>query len=272
MATGSSTSRPRPSVWLAGCSSGKRKADQPAGLDRDKIIAATVRLLDAEGMARFSMRRLATELGVTAMSVYWYVDTKNDLLELVLDHVNGEMLLPAEGELDAAGDELDWRRHLRQLAAEYRKVLVQHPWVSQLAGEYLNIGPNARAFSEAAQWVIRRSGVPEEGMTAALSVVFQFVYGFGTIEGRFAERCREAGISQDDYFYEVMSAIEAQPDLEQSFGNSTRIMRARGGNTVQEMRERDFTYALEMVIAGLEVMSERAGHHPADVVDGVGRG
>ncbi|MFD4996146.1 TetR/AcrR family transcriptional regulator [Streptomyces buecherae] len=263
MATGSGTSRPRPSVWLAGPSSGKRKADQPAGLDRAKIIAATVRLLDAEGMARFSMRRLAAELGVTAMSVYWYVATKNDLLELALDEVNGEMRLPADGEVDEAGHLVDWRDQLRQLASEYRKILVQHPWVSQLVGEYLNIGPNARAFAEAAQRVIRRSGVPDEGMTGALSVVFQFVYGFGTIEGRFALRCREAGISQDDYFFHVMDTIEADPELEESFGNASRIMRARGGSTVEEMRERDFAFALEMVIAGLEVMRERAGH-PAD--------
>lgn len=267
MATGSNTSRPRPSVWLAGCSTSRRKAEQPAGLDREKIIAATVRLLDAEGMARFSMRRLAAELGVTAMSVYWYVDTKNDLLELALDEVNGEMVLPPEGQVDADGIEVDWRVQLRQLAAEYRKILVQHPWVSQLAGEYLNIGPNARAFSTAAQRVIRRSGVPEEGMTGALNVVFQFVYGFGTIEGRFALRCREAGISQDDYFFEVMNTIEARPDLEESFGNSSRIMRARGGKTVEEMRERDFTFAMEMVIAGLEVMRDRPGH-PADALGG----
>ncbi|MBB5934284.1 TetR/AcrR family transcriptional regulator [Streptomyces zagrosensis] len=260
MATGSSASRPRTSVWLTGPSLSKRKADQPAGLDREKIIAATVRLLDAEGMARFSMRRLATELGVTAMSVYWYVATKNDLLELALDKVNGEMRLPYEGELDEDGNEVDWRGQLRQLAGAYRKMLVGHPWVSQLVGEYLNIGPNAVAFSEAAQRVIRRSGVPKEGMTGALSAVFQFVYGFGTIEGRFALRCHEAGISQDDYFFQVMDSIEARPDLEKSFGNSSRIMRARGGQTVEEMRELDFTFALDMVIAGMEAMQTRAGH------------
>ncbi|MFE6779875.1 TetR/AcrR family transcriptional regulator [Streptomyces sp. NPDC057702] len=263
MATGSGTSRPRPSVWLAGPPSGKRKAEQPAGLDRAKIIAATVRLLDTEGMARFSMRRLAAELGVTAMSVYWYVATKNDLLELALDEVNAEMRLPRPDAVDETGRPQDWRVQLRQLAAAYRQLLVQHPWVSQLVGEYLNIGPNARAFADAAQRVIRRSGVPDEGMTGALSVVFQFVYGFGTIEGRFALRCRESGISQDDYFSHVMHTIEANPELEESFGNASRIMRARGGATVQEMRERDFAFGLEMVIAGLEVMRERAGH-PAD--------
>jgi AcrR family transcriptional regulator len=89
----------RTSVWLDGKDRDRdrdrdRKSGQPAGLDRDKIIEATVRLLDSEGAAKFSMRRLAAELNVTAMSVYWYVDTKDDLLELALDAVYGTFPLP----------------------------------------------------------------------------------------------------------------------------------------------------------------------------------
>lgn len=81
----------RTSVWLNHRPPSRaRKSDQPAGLDRDRITAATVRLLDAEGLAKFSMRRLAAELNVTAMSLYWYVDTKDDLLELALDSVYSE--------------------------------------------------------------------------------------------------------------------------------------------------------------------------------------
>lgn len=82
----------RTSVWLNHRPPSRaRKSDQPAGLDRDRITAASVRLLDAEGLAKFSMRRLAAELNVTAMSLYWYVDTKDDLLELALDSVYSEI-------------------------------------------------------------------------------------------------------------------------------------------------------------------------------------
>ncbi len=65
-----------------------------------------MRLLDAEGLAGFSMRRLAAELNVTAMSVYWYVDTKDDLLELALDRAFGELELPDPE------DDADWREQL----------------------------------------------------------------------------------------------------------------------------------------------------------------
>src|SRR5437867_13131077 len=104
----------RTSVWLAGKARRRgRGGGQPSGLDRNRITEATVRLLDAEGLAKFSMRRLAAELNVTAMSVYWYVDTKDDLLELALDAVFGELALPSD---DTA---TDWRGQLRGLATEY---------------------------------------------------------------------------------------------------------------------------------------------------------
>ncbi|MGW2329915.1 TetR/AcrR family transcriptional regulator [Streptomyces sp. NPDC001700] len=257
MATGSRVTRPRSSVWLSERKAPKRKGDQqPVGLDHVKIIAATVRLLDAEGLAGFSMRRLAADLGVTAMSVYWYVETKDQLLELALDAAMGEVALPPEavqptGEREhPAAEGRDWREQLRQLASEYRLLLVRHPWLSPLMGEYFNIGPNAMAFSRAAQRVMHNSGLPDEKITSALSLVYQFVYGFSTIEGRFSARCRAAGVSQDELLHEVMSAVEDRPEFDESRKN----MEARGGQTVEEMRDRDFTMALDFAIAGIEAL------------------
>ncbi|MGW0967779.1 TetR/AcrR family transcriptional regulator [Streptomyces sp. NPDC002516] len=171
----------RTSVWLEGrAPRGRavRHGGQPSGLDRERITATTVRLLDAEGPARFSMRRLAAELNVTAMSVYWYVDTKDDLLELALDAVFGELELP-----DATSPE-DWRDQLRTLALGYRELPERHPWVSALIGNYRNIGPCSTAFSACAQLVIRNTGMPVEGRPGATAAVLQFLYGSGTVGSR----------------------------------------------------------------------------------------
>ncbi|MET9516276.1 TetR/AcrR family transcriptional regulator [Streptomyces sp. NPDC002994] len=241
----------RNSVWLEGKTSRTRKAEQPAGLDRDRITAVSVRLLDAEGLAKFSMRRLAAELNVTAMSVYWYVDTKDDLLELALDSVFSEITPPAEGD--------DWRDRLRALATSYRELLVRHVWVAPLIGTYLNIGPHSLAFSRAAQDVMRATGLPPNGQMGGLSAVFQFVYGFGTIEGHFVQRCASAGMSQDEFFRQAMGTFATAPELRETFESAKDLMEARGGDTVAEMRERDFDFALETLIAGIEAMASRAG-------------
>ncbi|MGW1490582.1 TetR/AcrR family transcriptional regulator [Streptomyces sp. NBC_00191] len=247
----------RTSVWLDGKTDRDRgrkpgTRDQPAGLDRDKIIEATVRLLDTEGASKFSMRRLAAELNVTAMSVYWYVDTKDDLLELALDSVFGTLRLPG---VSPTGD---WREQLRELATGYRALLVRHPWVSPLIGTFLNIGPNAMAFSLAVQQVMRNTGLPPHGQMGALAAVFQFVYGFGTVEGHFIQRCATAGMSQDEYFRQAMGTVSEQPQFREMVESASELMEARGGDTVEEMRERDFGFALELLVAGIEAMVARA--------------
>ncbi|MEV6103219.1 TetR/AcrR family transcriptional regulator [Streptomyces sp. NPDC051940] len=230
------------SVWLSGPPARHASGGQPHGLGLDKIVEATVRLLDAEGLAKVSMRRLAGELGVTAMSVYWYVDTKDELLELALDHVHEEIRLPA--------DDVDWRERLRQLAREHRRMLVTHPWVSPLAGEYLNIGPRALAFAECAQEAIRDSGLPARSWLGALSLLFQFSYGFGTVEGRWRERCRSLGVSEDELHGEVMARLAGRSE----YAVSLATVQARGEGAVGVLRERDFEFALDCAIAGITEM------------------
>ncbi|MBT2424788.1 MULTISPECIES: TetR/AcrR family transcriptional regulator [unclassified Streptomyces] len=242
----------RTSVWLdRRTPSRTRRTESPTGLDLNRITEASVRLLDAEGLAKFSMRRLAAELDVTAMSLYWYVDTKDDLLELALDSVYAEIAPPRE--------DTDWPERLRELARSYRELIVRHIWISPLAGTFLNIGPNSVLFSSAVMDVIRATGLPLERQTGALAAVFQFVYGFGTVEGNFKARCDATGLTQDAYHRHAMGTIRAQPHLRRVVEASDDLMAARGGDTVEEMRERDFVFALDLLIAGIETMCARTG-------------
>ncbi|MFG3282647.1 TetR/AcrR family transcriptional regulator [Streptomyces sp. NPDC048111] len=244
----------RTSVWLGSKADRRVRRSEPSeggpALDRDRIIAEAVRLLDAEGAVKFSMRRLAGELGVTAMSLYWYVDNKDDLLEFALDAVFAEVALP-----DMTDESADWRDQLRAVAVGYRAAFVHHPWASALVGRYLNIGPHSMAFSRTAQRIMGRTGLPSHGQMGGLAAVFQFVYGFGTIEGTFVQRCADAGLTQDEYFARAMGALMEQPRYREDFAGAAQIMAERGGETVQDMRQRDFDFALSLLIAGIESLS-----------------
>jgi AcrR family transcriptional regulator len=240
----------RTSVWLEGKTPRTRRSEAPSTLDRERITAATVKLLDAEGLAKFSMRRLAAELGVTAMSVYWYVDTKDDLLELALDRVFGEMELP---EPAAPGG--DWRTPLRQLAGVYRASLVRHPWTSPLTGHFLNIGPHSLAFSRQVQRIIEDTGLNLQGQRGAIAAVFQFVYGYGTIEGHFVQRCADAGMTQDEYYHHAMGAFgELAPEMAEDYENARALMAGTEGHKVEDIREADFQVALDLLVAGIDTM------------------
>lgn len=181
MVTAADSGKARTSVWLVGghTAPARRRTEAPSGLDRERITGATVRLLDAEGLARFSMRRLAAGLGVTAMSLYWYVDTKHDLLELALDRALGE-LLPRTAPAGPVAPVRDgWPSRLRSLACGYRRLLAQHPWVAPLTAAYPNIGPHARAFDSALQRLLDATGLAGACRTGAHLAVSQFLHGCG---------------------------------------------------------------------------------------------
>lgn len=187
MVIAADSGEPRTSVWLTvrPAAPASRRSEAPSGLDRERITAAAVRLLDAEGLARFSMRRLAAGLGVTAMSLYWYVDTKHDLLELALDRVLGELaftpgpapdVLPAPDGPPGPGG---WPGRLRALARAYHRILTEHPWVVPPTAAYPNIGPHAGAFDAALQRLLGATGLTGSARTGAHLAVSQFLHGCG---------------------------------------------------------------------------------------------
>ncbi|MGW6537378.1 TetR/AcrR family transcriptional regulator [Streptomyces sp. NPDC055051] len=233
------------SVWLE--QRAPRAGGGPAGLDRDRIVAASVRMLDRDGLAKLSMRRLAAELGVTAMSLYWYVDTKDDIIEYAIDTVYAEI------DLDAVAAGADWRERLRTLALHYRRMLVRHPWMSPCAGQYLNIGPYAIAVGSKIQETIRETGLPLGGQPGATQAVFQYVYGYGTIESQFARRAAEAGMSQDDFYNGAVAAFRDDPQFRAAVEPMTDIFDERASHGgVSAIWERDFAYGLDILVAGIE--------------------
>ncbi|AEW95341.1 MULTISPECIES: TetR/AcrR family transcriptional regulator [Streptomycetaceae] len=249
MSAGPRAIDPQASVWMKRRPGERRRqgAGESAGLDRGRIVRAAIGLLDADGLGKFSMRRLAAELGVTPMSVYWYVDNKDDLLEVALDEVQAEIPLPDP-------ESGDWQAGVRELASGYRSMLRTHPWAVRLLGEYLNIGPRAVALSTAAYRVMGHSGLPAEQVAGALSTVFQFAYGSGTSEARWAERCRAAGVGEEDYYNEVLALLRDRED----FARLAEVSDVGSRVTVAEARDREFAFALDCLVAGIEAMRDRS--------------
>jgi AcrR family transcriptional regulator len=105
-------------------------------LTRDQIVDAAIRILDEEGPDALSMRRLGTELGSGATSVYWHVKGKDDLLDLVADRVIGEVLVGLEPATT-------WRDWMAAFARSMRRVLLTNPGVAPVVGRRAVMGPNA---------------------------------------------------------------------------------------------------------------------------------
>ena len=117
-----------------------RRGPRP-GLSADAIVGAAVRLADAEGLEAISMARVAAELGFTTMSLYRYVASKDELLQLMFDaSALGAESLVIEGD--------GWRARLRAWAAIQREMLDRHPWITQMPMPAPPLAPNSLHFVE----------------------------------------------------------------------------------------------------------------------------
>ncbi len=92
-------------------------------------MAEAVALLDEEGAGRLTMRRLAERLDTGSTTLYWHVKTKDDVLELALDSIFGDVALPH-------GDQ-DWRAAVVALMSGWRRAMLDHPWSAAVLGARL---------------------------------------------------------------------------------------------------------------------------------------
>lgn len=238
------------SVWLA---PGARQSGPP-GLSRDRIVRTAVELLDSEGLQALSMRRVAAQLGAGHMSLYWHVTTKSALLELALDEVFGEVVAPPE--------DLAWEEQLRALAGSLRAVFARHRWAARLIGEYLNIGPNALRMTDTALRVVSGSGLPPDQTDSAAALVLEYVCGFATTETRMIENAataeRNGEQTADEGFAEVSNAVRSGLT---EFA-TLRELASRDIGTATEIRDRNFVFGLQCIIAGLRALAD-SGETPA---------
>lgn len=113
---------------------GGRPGRRARGLETGDIVTAAVAVADAEGKDAVSMRRIARELDVGTMSLYWYVASVEELHRLMLERVQAEAEAP-----EPSGD---WRADLRGYARAMRAALRRHPWAIDYIGTGPPTGPN----------------------------------------------------------------------------------------------------------------------------------
>lgn len=140
------------------------------GLDRDAVITQALKILDSEGRPALTMRRLAADLEVEPASLYAHVQSKQDLIDGVLDRVLDEVELP---DMTA-----DWRADMRAGLGTYRQTLRGH------AATVLLMTERARGSPSQARLVVRSietlegAGLSTRDAVDAHVVLVAYVLGF----------------------------------------------------------------------------------------------
>ncbi|MEZ0095857.1 TetR/AcrR family transcriptional regulator [Streptacidiphilus sp. EB129] len=235
---------PRPPVWGRMRTGGR--GPQPS-LSLDAIVGSAVALADAEGVEAVSMRRIAAELGVGTMSLYRYVETKDDLLDLMTDQVMG-----GGGGL---GDPLtdDWRADLRGIAHGYRRLMLTHPWVLPISASRPPLGPNVLRRTERLLGVLDGQGLSIDEMSRLTGTLIAWVRGVVLTEIAEAEAARHTGQTEDEYRGVV------GPYLMTVLAEGEHPLLARFVAEADDRPDPDegFAWGLELILDGVEVAFER---------------
>jgi AcrR family transcriptional regulator len=153
-------------------------AEARVPLNRERVLRAAIALADKAGFESLTMRKLAKELGVEAMSLYNHVANKADILDGIIDIVFSEIEPPRVGG--------DWRSAMRQRATSTREALARHRWAVGLMESQMTPGPANIRLHDSVLGCLRQAGFSVEMAVHAYSLQDSYIYGFALQEKGFA--------------------------------------------------------------------------------------
>jgi AcrR family transcriptional regulator len=226
---------------------GGREPRRLRGLSREDIVAIAIAVADEEGTAAVSMRRIARDLHVGAMSLYWYVESKDELHRLMLEGVHGE--------IEAAEPSGDWRGDLAGYARNYRAALHRHPWAIDFLGVGPPSGPNDARNADRLLGALDGLGLDETTTMWALLAVGTYVMGAALREIQEIRWHRAADEARAEMTEEEVAA--ARQGFERMIRGSGRyphiakIFDADVDPDAPETRDARFEFGLGCVLDGV---------------------
>lgn len=229
------------SVWLRPPRS--RGGQQPA-LSREQIVRAAIEILDAEGEAGLSMRKLGARLGAGATTLYWHVAHKDELMELAVDEVFGEVYVVEVGDTS-------WRMGLSVLASSTRDMLIRHPWAIGQLGTRPNMGPNAMSMGNRTVALLTAAGFRGLEVSHTSSLVMSHAIGSATAISASTGTIRRSGQTLDQVMTEIRPQLKElakdYPSYEAWFDQTASQINP------EEMFDKGFKFGLDRILDGLEL-------------------
>lgn len=214
---------------------------RPPRLSVDDIVEAAAAVADAAGGTAFSLRDVARRVGVSVMSLYSYVDSKEQLLELMTDECRRIMRFTEQSG--------SWPERVRQVTADNLALLEAHPWLGEVESERAVLGPGTLAKYERELTAFDGLGLDDVDRDAALTLVLDFVSASARVI-RTARRDRETETPQQWWARE--GAVLQQLAVAEQFPLAARVGTAAGERHrgARDARQAH-AFGLEVLLAGL---------------------
>jgi AcrR family transcriptional regulator len=204
-------------------------------LSRDRVLRAAIDLADAGGIESLTMRKLAQELGVEAMTLYYHVANKDDILNGIVDMVVSEMELPRH--------DVDWRSALRTSAISAYEVLARHPWAAKLVLSGSGVSPARLRHMNGILGVLRTAGFSPEMTDHAYHALDSHIMGFALWVASMNLGSDENLKAMASEFLRELS----RDDLPHLAEHIEQHLKPRDPND-----EGEFAFGLDLILDGLE--------------------
>lgn len=229
------------------------------GLDVGQIVTTAIGLADEGGLRGVSMRAVAKALGRSPMSLYTYVPSKAELLDLMLDRTLQE--LPTRYDL-AEG----WRAAMQRWARDAWDFYQRHPWVLQLGTSRASLGPGEFTVYEAQMAILDGTGLTPAEMQRSVNALASFVRGAARAVADADAAEQETGVSDDDWWTERARWLEVVADIDWAARFPTLTRLEQQGAFTQEQQELPYTvqeavtsfeHGLALMLDGVEALISR---------------
>ncbi|MDT8915896.1 TetR/AcrR family transcriptional regulator C-terminal domain-containing protein [Amycolatopsis sp. PS_44_ISF1] len=243
-------------LWRTGGPARTAPGPKP-GLSVGRIVSAAVEIADAEGLAALSMRAVGDRLGRTAMALYTYVPGKGELIDLMYDHVLGE--LREDHDLSSG-----WRPAVVELARELGQFHLRHPWLLQVSYARPVLGPGEFRMQQLVLRVLLATGLPVARVRWIFGALLNVVRGAVRTAAESRQAARETGRSEADWWQARSSLLgELVPDLAERYPLVARLGEGQAPPPGPESYlEREawlsLDAGLELLLDGIETAIARA--------------
>ena len=178
------------SIWMQPERS-KRPAPGPQrAYSRQQVVRAAIKIADEDGLPAASMRRIAAEIGAGTMTLYQYVRNREDLIELIVDEVTGEMGLP-----DKPSGE--WRADLTDVVVAKRALYLRHTWLATRVPGHPVWGPHSLHVQEFLLSSFDGFDVSVDELVSLIGLLNGYVESFVRAEVGWQEEARRAFADRD---------------------------------------------------------------------------
>ena len=219
-------------------------------LSKERVMQAAITVADKGGIESLTMRKLAEELGVEAMSLYYHVANKEAVLDGVVEALMGEI----EEELDGFGvpaELTSWKTVMRERILSARTVMLRHPWAPGVFETRTRMGPTIIMYFEGLLGIMREGGFSYDLAHHAMHAVGSRAIGFS--QELFKPDSAEADEDAQEMFEHMMDQL---PYLA---GMMMEIAHNDPDTTLGWCDDqREFEFTLDLILDGLESLRAKA--------------